>query len=224
MDRIISKLYETIKDSSDLIATEESIQLYMYEVFAELVGDIFTHLNQTIKEQKQHERWKVKREDWKTVQFIFGPVCYRRTLMADQESQNHYPLDEWLGIRKYQRHSPLVEVKIAELASKCTYRDTAELLKEWTAVTVSHQTVGSLLKRVGEAQAFTATHYALQHAQIMTNSDGGPDYTADKFQETFSQSNYPVLNHLDAYHIFQGLNRAFGVQSNLFKQTIHQAL
>lgn len=75
-----------------------------------------------------------------------------------------------------------------------------------------------------EVQAFTATHYALQHAQIITNSDGGPGYTADKFQETFSQSNYPVLNQLDAYHIFQGLNRAFGVQSNLFKQNIHQAL
>ena len=308
MDRIISNLYEIIKESSDLIATEESIQLYMYEVFAELEGDIFTHLNQTIKEQKQQVGWKVKREDWKTVQFIFGPVRYRRTLMADQEGQNHYPLDEWLGIRNYQRHSPLVEVKIAELASKCTYRDTAELLKEWTAVTISHQTVGSLLKRVGEAQAredeemvieleesaalpegkkvdyfyaeadgvfvrgttkkkslevrhaivyegwekngkrvslkepkaimttkktagfwaevqaFTATHYALQHAQIITNSDGGPGYTADKFQEAFSQSNYTVLNRLDAYHIFQGLNRAFGVQSNLFKQKIHQAL
>ena len=145
MDRIISKVYEIIKESSDLIATEESIQLYMYEVFTELVGEMFTHLNQTIKEQKQHEGWKVKREDWKTVQFIFGPVRYRRTLMADQESQNHYPLDEWLGIRKHQRHSPLVEVKIAELASKCTYRDTAEILKEWTAVTVSHQTVAASL-------------------------------------------------------------------------------
>jgi len=153
MDRIISNLYEIIKESSDLIATEESIQLYMYEVFTELVGDIFTYLNQTIKEQKQQVGLKVKREDWKTVQFIFGPVRYRRTLMADQEGQNHYPLDEWLGIRNYQRHSPLVEVKVAELASKCTYRDTAELLKEWTAVTISHQTVGSLLKRVGEAQA-----------------------------------------------------------------------
>ena len=95
MDRIISNLYGIIKESSDLIATEESIQLYMYEVFAELVGDIFTHLNQTIKEQKQQVGWKVKREDSKTVQFIFGPVRYRRTLMADQESQNHYPLSGW---------------------------------------------------------------------------------------------------------------------------------
>lgn len=308
MDRIITKLYEIIKESSDLIATEESIQLYMYEVFTELVGDIFTHMNQVIKEQKQGEGWKVKRDDWKTVQFIFGPVRYRRTLMVDQESQNHYPLDDWLGIRNYQRHSPLVEVKVAELASKCTYRDTAELLKEWTAVTISHQTVGSLLKRVGgaqaredeemvveldeaaelpegkkvdyfyaeadgifvrgtekkkslevrhallyegwekngkrvslkepkaimttkktagfwaEVQAFTASHYALQHAQVITNSDGGQGYTADKFQEAFSQSNYPVFNQLDSYHILQGLNRAFGSQTSLFKQKVNQAL
>lgn len=308
MDRIITKLYEIIKESSDLIATEESIQLYMYEVFTELVGDIFTHMNQVIKEKKQGEGWKVKRDDWKTVQFIFGPVRYRRTLMVDQESQNHYPLDDWLGIRNYQRHSPLVEVKVAELASKCTYRDTAELLKEWTAVTISHQTVGSLLKRVGgaqaredeemvveldeavelpegkkvdyfyaeadgifvrgtekrkslevrhallyegwekngkrvslkepkaimttkktagfwaEVQAFTASHYALQQAQVITNSDGGQGYTADKFQEAFSQSNYPVFNQLDSYHIFQGLNRAFGSQTSLFKQKVNQAL
>lgn len=282
MDKIITKLYEIIKESSDLIATEESIQLYMYETFAELVGDIFTHLNQVAKEQKQSEGWKVKRADWKTVQFLFGPVRYHRTLMVGQESQNHYPLDEWLGIRNYQRHNPLVEVKVAELASKCTYRDTADLLKEWTAVMISHQTVGSLLKRVGTAQSredeesvleleeaaelpegkkvnyfyaeadgvfvrgtkkkkslevrhiilyegwekngkrvslkepkaimttkktadfwaevqdFTANHYALQQAQVITNSDGGQGYTADKFQESFSQSNYPVLNQLDS--------------------------
>ena len=308
MNKIISKVYQIIKDSSNLIETEEAIQVCMYEVFAELVGDVFTHLNQVIKEQKQEEGWKVKREDWKTVQFIFGSVRYCRTLMIDQESQNHYPLDDWLGIRKYQRHSPLVEVKVAELASKVTYRDTADILNEWTAVTISHQTVGSLLKRVGSAQAredeesvleleesaelpegkkvdyfyaeadgvfvrgtkkkkslevrhailyegwnkngkrvslkepkaimttkktagfwaeiqaFTANHYALQQAQIITNSDGGQGYTADKFQEAFSQSNYPVLNQLDSYHIFQGLNRAFGVKTTIFKQQVKQAL
>ena len=308
MNKIISKVYKIIKDSSNLIETEEAIQVCMYEVFAELVGDVFTHLNQVVKEQKQGEGWKVKREDWKTVQFIFGPVRYRRSLMIDRENQNHYPLDDWLGIRKYQRHSPLVEVKVAELASKATYRDTADMLNEWTAVTISHQTVGSLLKRVGSAQAredeesvleleeaaelpegkkvdyfyaeadgvfvrgtekkkslevrhailyegwdkngkrvslkepkavmttkktagfwaeiqaFTANHYALQQAQVITNSDGGQGYTADRFQEAFSQSNYPVLNQLDSYHVFQGLNRAFGVKTNVFKQQVKQAL
>jgi len=308
MDKIISKVYQIIKDSSNLIDTEEAIQVYMYDVFAQLMSQIFTNINQVIKEEKQQEGWKVKRDDWKTVQFIFGPVRYRRTLMVDTNNQNHYPLDEWLGIRKYQRHSPLVEVKVAELVSKATYRDTAAILNEWTAITLSHQTVGSLLKRVGaaqsredeenvleleeatelpegkkvdyfyaeadgvfvrgtekkkslevrhailyegwekngkrvslkepkaimttkktagfwaEVQAFTANHYALQQAQIITNSDGGQGYTADKFQEAFSQSNYPVLNQLDSYHVFQGLNRAFGSQTNVFKQHVRQAL
>ncbi|WP_035028552.1 ISLre2 family transposase [Carnobacterium mobile] len=308
MNKIISKVYQIIKDSNHLIETEEAIQVYMYEVFSELVGDVFTHINQVIKEEKQLEGWKVKREDWKMVQFSFGPIRYYRTLMVDHTDQNHYPLDEWLGIRKYQRHSPLVEVKVAELASKSTYRDTATMLNEWTAVTISHQTVGSLLKRVGsaqaredeesvleleeaaelpegkkvdyfyaeadgvfvrgtekkkslevrhailyegwnkngkrvslkepkaimttkktagfwaEVQAFTANHYALQQAQVITNSDGGQGYTADRFQEAFSQSNYPVLNQLDSYHVFQGLNRAFGVKTNVFKQQVKQAL
>ncbi|MCI3028558.1 ISLre2 family transposase [Desemzia sp. C1] len=308
MDKIISKVYQIIKDSSNLIDTEEAIQVCMYDMFAQLMGQIFTNLNQVIKEEKQREGWKVKREDWKTVQFIFGPVRYRRTLMMDQNHQNHYPLDEWLGIRKYQRHSPLVEVKAAELASKATYRDTADILNEWTAMTISHQTVGTILKRVGEAQAnedeetvteleesatlptgkkvdyfyaeadgvfvrgtkkkkgievhhallyegwekngkrvslkepkvimttkksagfwsevqaFTANRYALQQSQVITNSDGGQGYTAEKFQEAFSQSAFPVLNQLDAYHVSQSLNRAFGRQAHEFKTPIKQAL
>ncbi|MBU5267837.1 hypothetical protein [Virgibacillus proomii] len=44
----------------------------------------------------------------------------------DENGHNHYPLDKWLGIRKYQRYHPLVEVKVAELASECTYRETAK--------------------------------------------------------------------------------------------------
>jgi hypothetical protein len=45
-----------------------------------------------------------------------------------------------------------------------------------------------------EVQAFTANHYSLEKTQVVTNSDGGYGYTAEKFQESFSQSNYPVLN------------------------------
>jgi len=41
-----------------------------------------------------------------------------------------YPSDEWAGFKKYDRRSPFVEVKIAE----STYRETAHVLKEWTAV------------------------------------------------------------------------------------------
>lgn len=73
MDKIISKVYQIIKDSSNLIEAEEAIQGYMYDVFAQLMGQILSNFNEVIKEEKQREGWKVKRADWKTVQFIFGP-------------------------------------------------------------------------------------------------------------------------------------------------------
>ena len=197
---------------------------------------------------------------------------------------------------------------MAELASESTYRETARVLKEWTAVQISHQTVESIVRRVGKAQAqadeemvveleeaaslpegkkvnilfaeadgvfvrgtekkksmevhhaivyegwdmngkrvslrqpkvimttestdtfwkevqaFTAHHYSLENAQIFTNSDGGKGYTAEKFQEAFSQSWYPVLNQLDPYHISQALNRAFGGGKSEYKDAIKKAM
>jgi hypothetical protein len=308
MEKIISNLYKIIKDTDNFIDTEERIQRYMYEVFTTILGDAFTYINKVLKASKQEAGWKVKRSDWKTVQFIFGPVSFKRTLMVDQNGVNHYPLDEWLGVRKYQRYSPLVEVKVAELAGESTYRETARILKEWTAVDLSHQTVGTIVKRVGEAQAeedeemvreleeaaelpkgkevdlyyaeadgifvrgtkkrqglevrhavmyegweengkrvalkepkvimttdstpdfwkevqaLAANHYSLEDAQVVTNSDGGNGYTPEKFQEAFSQSKYPVLNQLDSYHVFQGLNRALGSQNKEYKEPIRKAL
>ncbi len=47
-----------------------------------------------------------------------------------------------------------------------------------------------------EVQAFTAHQYSLEGTQVVSNSDGGSGYTAERFQEAFSQSEYPVLNQL----------------------------
>ncbi|RKQ28195.1 ISLre2 family transposase [Oceanobacillus halophilus] len=75
-----------------------------------------------------------------------------------------------------------------------------------------------------EVQALAAHHYSLEKTQVVTNSDGGAGYTAEKFQETFSQTEYPVLNQLDAYHVFQGLNRAFGAGKSEYKDELRKAL
>lgn len=229
-------------------------------------------------------------------------------LMKDPNGQNHYPLDEWLGIKKHQRYSPLVEVQVVELASDATYRDTAKFIEAWTPVEISHQTVKTILERVGniqgeydqalvegieeaahlpegkkvnffyaeadgvyvrsiekkknieihhaityegwekngkrvslksprtiltpqpitkfweEVQTLTTNEYLLQNTRIITNSDGGNGYTAEKFQTAFAQSKYPVLNQLDAYHIKQGLNRTFGMQDDVFNPEVRDAI
>ena len=59
---------------------------------------------------------------------------------------------------------------------------------------------------------------------MVTNSDGGAGYTAEKFQEAFSQSTYQVLNQLDLYHISQALKRAFGGGNSELKDDVKKAL
>lgn len=308
MNTIISKIYTLIHQTDNLIDFEESVRILMYDVFASMLGDIFTKMNTVIVNEKQSEGWTVERNDEREIQFTFGAVRFTHTLMYDLEGNAHYPFDEWIGFKKYQRRSPFVEVKVAEMAAESTYRETAHILKEWTAVDISHTTVGSIVRKVGEAQAkadkemvteledsaelpegkkvdylyaeadgvfvrgtekkkshevshailyegwdtngkrvslrnpiaimttrstvnfwnevqaLTAHHYSLEKTQVVTNSDGGAGYTAEKFQEAFSQSEYPVINQLDAYHVFQGLNRALGAAKSEYKAEIRKAL
>lgn len=75
-----------------------------------------------------------------------------------------------------------------------------------------------------EVQAFASHQYSLEKTQVVTNSDGGAGYTAEKFQDAFSQSSYPVLNQLDAYHVFQGLHRALGFGKSEYKTELRKAL
>lgn len=168
MDIIIAKIYKLLKETENLIEFEECIQQLMYETFAALVGNVFSQMNQAVKEQKQAEGWKVSRNDEKSIICTFGEVRFRRTLMHDEKGRPRYPLDESLGFRKYQRHSPLVEVKVAEMASKSDYRETARILKEWTAVNLSHTTVGTILRRVGQAQALADEEMVMELAESDT--------------------------------------------------------
>lgn len=75
-----------------------------------------------------------------------------------------------------------------------------------------------------EMKAFSANEYALQDTQVISNSDGGAGYSADRFKEIFAQSNYPLLHQLDEYHIQQNLNRTFGYRKNEWKEKIREAL
>src|SRR5690625_348783 len=85
MERIITRIYEILKETNNLIEFEEQVQLLMYDTFSSLVGEVFSKLNKVIKEQKQAENWKVERNDSKGIQFIFGDVQFRRTLMYDDK-------------------------------------------------------------------------------------------------------------------------------------------
>src|SRR5699024_10917886 len=91
--------------------------------------------------------------DDRSIQFNVGWVRFTQTLMYNRNGDSGYPFDEWMGFKTYKRRSPLVEVNVAEMASEITNRETERVLKEWTAVDISHTKVGQIVREGGEAQA-----------------------------------------------------------------------
>ena len=61
MDKIITDIYKIMKDSSNPIKAEEEIQSYMWLVLSEAMQEIFSTMNQVLKEKKQSQGWKVER-------------------------------------------------------------------------------------------------------------------------------------------------------------------
>src|SRR5690625_6671246 len=107
----------------------------MYETFADLVSETFTHLNKVMKEKAREKKYLLEHNYSRTIQFSLGALTYQRTLFKDvHDNKSIYLLDKWLGFRKYQRYSPLVEVRVAELASESNYRESARILRDRKSV------------------------------------------------------------------------------------------
>src|SRR5699024_12191422 len=75
-----------------------------------------------------------------------------------------------------------------------------------------------------EVQTTAAHEYSLEKTQIVSNSDGGNGYSAERFQEAFSQSEFPLLHQLDAYHIQQAVNRTFGYKKSKYNDIVREDL
>src|SRR5699024_12054583 len=92
MEHIITKIHNLIKDTKDLISFEEQVKVLMYETFADLVSETFTHLNKVMKEKAREKKYIVECINSSTIQFSFGSVTYQRTLFKDINNNNSFYL------------------------------------------------------------------------------------------------------------------------------------
>src|SRR5690625_5262520 len=132
MEKIISDIYLIIKKTENLIDLEEDMKTYMHQLLYGFICDLLTQIDCGMKEKKCNEGWTVVCSDDKTVNFTYGAVTFSHTSMKDKRGTSRHPLDEWLGLAKNQRYSPLVEIKVAEMVTEMDYRETARVLNEWT--------------------------------------------------------------------------------------------
>lgn len=70
-------------------------------------------------------------------------------LMKKPGKKGIYPLDKQLRLKPYQRFSALLMKKVAETATSCVYRKTADIVNRFTLTNLSHQTVKHIVMQSG---------------------------------------------------------------------------
>src|SRR5699024_12444131 len=103
MEKIISNIYEIIKSADNLIDLEEDLKVYMYHLFTEIMGDVFTQIDRGMKEKKREEGWTVVRSDNKKVNFTLVGITFNHKSMRYTSCVCRFLLVYWLDSVKSNR-------------------------------------------------------------------------------------------------------------------------
>lgn len=93
----------------------------------------------------------------RTVAFTFGEITFSRNRWR-RENETRYPVDDWLGLKKYQRYSLELMYHLARYASEMSYRQVCRMIKLSYRLDITKDTVLKAVKLTG--QLFSEkTHY-----------------------------------------------------------------
>ena len=138
---------------TDSIFRRKELHTWLTRLVMEKIGKTMEIIDGELAEKYKEKGYWVERRDKRSIQCVFGELVYQRRLMKAEGKRSVYPLDKELGIEAYQRNTAYMEWKIAQVASQSTYRNTAAAVNVLTAISVSHQTVGSIVEKVGKRYA-----------------------------------------------------------------------
>lgn len=153
MDPIVTEIIEIIKKAADSLSREKNLQIWLTQFIMKKMAKALEVIDNELVKKYKEQGYQVERLDKRSIQCVFGELVYRRRLMKAEGKKSLYPLDKELGIEAYQRNTTYMEWKIAQIASQSTYRNTAAAVDILTAISVSHQTVGKIVEKVGERYA-----------------------------------------------------------------------
>ena len=92
---------------------------------------------------------KVLGRETRVVEMECGEVAIKRRVYQRKDGRRWKPVDELLGLEKYQRRDEKVMERNSVLAAQTTYRRTAEISSYLNEKAISASTIGRDVKRVG---------------------------------------------------------------------------
>jgi len=95
--------------------------------------------------------WENRGREKRDILMSVGYVRVERRVYRDGEGRRHKPLDEALGLQRYERTSPHVKRVVAYVASEATYRVTGEMVGERVGETITPTRVQGIVWGAGGA-------------------------------------------------------------------------
>ena len=184
MNFIVSEFANLIKGCSNGLAMEKEIwqrgiQLQC-QAFAQALEDYDTELARQYAGKQE-----ILRLDRRTMLCLFGTVTFFRRLVRREGEKPFYPLERVLGLASYQRYSPLLLYSVTKVAAGSVYRAAAEAVNTLTPLDISHQTVGRMVRTVGEKYA--------QYEENMANPSFSSDEPLEKPKYLFIEGDGVVM-------------------------------
>ena len=121
---------------------------------------------------------KVLGRETRVVEMECGKVAVKRRVYQRKDGRRWKPIDELLGLEKYQRRDEKVMERNCVLAAQTTYRRTAEISSYLNEKAISASTIGRDVKRVGgkiaaQEKAYRAEEGGKIRSEILNcESDG----------------------------------------------------
>ena len=144
----------------------------LIKIMAELMRTIITEGLEAIDDQireREAKDWKNLGREKHRVLTAMGEVEIKRRVYRDGAGKRRKPLDEQMGLGRYQRETNVVRMMGAWLATQNSYRDAADELSYLVKNRITHSKIQRMVWAIGNAQA------DVEEAEI-NHWDGGADW------------------------------------------------
>ena len=144
----------------------------LIKIMAELMRTIITEGLEAIDDQireREAKDWKNLGREKHRVLTAMGEVEIKRRVYRDGAGKRRKPLDEQMGLGRYQRETNVVRMMGAWLATQNSYRDAADELSYLVKNRITHSKIQRMVWAIGNALA------DVEEAEI-NHWDGGADW------------------------------------------------
>lgn len=147
--QLVKGIINALKSAESMVELEKEIQILVQQVAARLLEFALYEIDTRLAKERNPEKYKNIGIRSRTMITTVGAIEIKRRYYKDTETgENHFLLDETLGLIPRSRVSPRLERMMLDLGTETTFRKASNTL-EYLVPGISHMTVWNETQRAG---------------------------------------------------------------------------